>query len=433
MGEEINLPSYDNPPEEARVRALICSDDKGQIQVIAPESAIVDPTPINEATARTVRGLPTAPEQPVCAIPGFYQMPSVVHSELKHLNAVALATEVPGRYVRASGVKFQELCSNHVSYEAQFNKHLAGTPASTADDIASIERAVDEFTLRRIEARLDETLHIPPLPDAARRLLALRGDPNFDLADLVSIVETDPSLAARIIGWANSPLYKTPNPVNSLGDAIMRVLGFDTVFNMALGLAVGSMLNLPASHVSGASPYWLTAVYSAAAMEALGHQVEAQQPDTGACYLAGLLSNFGTLVLGHVFPPQYEQICRIQEANPHLHHTHVDQHVLGLNREVVAASLMELWEVPEAVRTAVRFQHVQDYTGEHETYVHLLRLAHKLIEAPLPDEPAAIVLPPDWLDCADRAGVSEHGLMLVAETLRSSKAELGDLADLMMP
>lgn len=79
-------------------------------------------------------------------------------------------------------------------------------------------------------------------------------------------------------------------------------------------LAIGSTLNLPKSEVSGASPYWLDAVYTAATMELLAHQMDPKdRPNPDTCYLVGLLANFGTLIVGHMFPPQYESICRIQE------------------------------------------------------------------------------------------------------------------------
>ena len=420
--EQTQLPLYENPPPEERVRGLLCADNKGQVQVVAPEQALVDPDPIRSTTARDLQSLPPSEAEAICAIPGFYGFPSVVHASLKNKPQVALATENPGVYVRATGTQIHQLCSSHVSYDAEFCEDLVDTPASKVDDEQDILAAVDEFTARRIEARLDETLHIPPLPEAARRIIALQQDPHFDLSDLVQIIETDPAIAARILGWANSSFYGSPTPVKTLNDAIMRVLGFDVVFNMALGMSIGATLNLPASHVSGASPYWLDAVYSAATMEALAHQLPAERrPNPGTCYLAGLLSNFGTLVLGHVFPPQYETICRIQEANPQLPHVNVDQHVLSVNREVLAATLMELWELPDEVTTAVRFQHVANYAGEHQTYVKLLTMAKLMLN--MGTEIDQLVL-----EYADEMKMPQEGVETVQDTVQSSREELGDLA-----
>lgn len=417
------LAPYDNPPVEDRVRALMCGDEEGQVQVIAPESALIDPAPLRASTARDLRNIPTAEDERICAVPGFYKVPSVVHQSLMHKSTVALATEIPGQYVRATGAELKQMCANHASFEAEFCEALAATPTDTAGDIEDINRAVETFTTRRIEARLDETLAIPPLPETAQRIVALQGEENFDLDDMVTIVEADPAISARIMGWANSSFYGTSTPSKTLNDAIMRVLGFDLVFNMALGMSIGASLNLPKSHVSGASPYWLDAVYSAATTEALARQVpQAKRPNPGTCYLAGLLSNFGTLVIGHVFPPQYEAICRMQEANPQVGYPAIDQHVLLVNREVIAATLLEQWGLPDEITTAVRFQNVGDYNGAHAPYVHLLRVAQDLLCH------GVTGLHDDSLLTLENLELSDAAIVDVAEVIRESQEELGELA-----
>lgn len=421
-----DLPPYDNPPLEVRVRALLCADDKGQVQVVAPEDALVDPEPIRESTARDLRSLPRAQESSVCAIPGFYGLPSVVHAGLKEHSVMALATETPGQYVRATGAELHQMCKTHASFEAEFCERLESTPADPAHDEENIHKAIETFTARRIEARLDETLVIPPLPETARRIIELQQDPSLDLSDLVAIIEADPSIAARIMGWANSAFYGSSTPSKTLNDAIMRVLGFDLVFNMALGLSIGDSLHLPKSHVSGASPYWFDAVYSGATMEALAQKMSAEgRPNPGTCYLAGLLSNFGTLVVGHVFPPQYETICQLQEANPDTAYPFIDQHVLLVNREVIAATLLELWELPDEITTAVRFQNVADYSGAHASYVHLLTLAQELFwhgPGQLDQNCQKIVR---------ELGISDDDLLEIAEVLSQSQDELDELAQTM--
>jgi HD-like signal output (HDOD) protein len=417
---------YKNPPVEDRVRAILCADGKGQVQIVAPESALVDPEPIRASTARDLRSLPPAEDAPVCAIPGYYGLPSVVDAQLKDKAVVALATEVPGEYVRATGAQVHQLCLSHASFEAEFCAELVGTPQTRDADEAHIFRAIESFTTRRIEARLDETLVIPPLPETAQRIIALQQDPNFDLSDLVTIIESDPAVSARLMGWANSAFYGNGTPSKTLNDAIMRVLGFDLVFNMALGMSIGATLNLPASHVSGASPYWLDAVYTAATMEALArHSTLADVLNPGTCYLIGLLSNFGTLVIGHVFPPQYESICRLTEANPLIAYPYIDQHVLHLNREVIAASLLELWELPDEITTPVRFQNIEAYQGSFQSYVELLQLSQAILIH------GAQHLPQRGWDQAEHLHIATEDLYNVVEAIAASQSELGELAQSM--
>jgi HD-like signal output (HDOD) protein len=126
---------------------------------------------------------------------------------------------------------------------------------------------VNNFTTLRMMHRLEETLELPPLPETASRIIELRVDPYADARQLSTVVETDPSLAAQIVSWASSSYYGYSGKVNSVQDAIVRVLGFDLVSNLALGLALGKSLNLPKDAPQGFTRYWQQAVYGATAME----------------------------------------------------------------------------------------------------------------------------------------------------------------------
>ena len=242
-----------------------------------------------------------------------------------------------------------------------------------------VERAISTFTSRRIRQRLDQTLEIPPLPVAAQKIIALKSNPDYALADLVKVVETDPSIAAKIMAWACSAFYAADPAPRSLSDGIMRVLGFDLVMNLALGLALAGTIRLPAHQVHGVPPFWTEAVFTAAAMEALSRRIANAWDQAGINYLTGLLANFGTLVLGHVFPPQYEVLCRLQEANPDVPINQLDGHVLTIPRELLAAELFELWGLPASTVVAVRHQNDALYRGEHAQTVSLLQASRAML------------------------------------------------------
>ena len=289
-----------------------------------------------------------------------------------------------------------------------------------------IDGAITTFTGKRIRQRLDETLEIPPLPAAAQRIIALKSDPDYALADLVKVVETDPSIAARIMSWARSAFYSADPPPRSLSDAIMRVLGFDIVMNLALGLCLGGTLRLPARHVTGMPPFWTEAVFTAAAMEALSLRQTGGRDHAGIHYLTGLLASFGTLVLGHVFPPQYEALCHLQEANPDFPAHQLDEHVLSLPRELLAAELFELWGLPPETVTAVREQNRRDYLGEHQPTVRLLQTVQATVRSMLGhgSQTPLITGPVDL----KTIGIGERDLHEVSSLLEDSRDALEGLA-----
>jgi HD-like signal output (HDOD) protein len=249
------------------------------------------------------------------------------------------------------------------------------------DDREEITQAVQAFTARRIQQRLEATIEIPPLAETAQKIIKLRVDPNATIDDITGVVETDPALAAQVVSWAASPYYASPGKIRSVEDAIVRVLGFDLVINLALGLALGKTLSLPKDHPQQATPYWQQSIYTAAVIEGLTRAMpRAQRPEAGLTYLAGLLHNFGYLLLAHVFPPHFSLICRHLEVNPHLCHSYVEQHLLGISREQIGAWLMRYWDMPE-LSTALRFQHDPTYDGEYAAFPNLVCLAVRLLRA----------------------------------------------------
>ncbi|WP_156356664.1 HDOD domain-containing protein, partial [Pseudomonas sp. NBRC 111142] len=73
--------------------------------------------------------------------------------------------------------------------------------------------------------------------------------------------------------------------------------------------------------------------------------------------------------------------CRHLEVNPHLYHSYVEQHLLGISREQIGAWLMKLWDMPDELSAALRFQHDPSYEGEYSAYPNLVCLATSLLRS----------------------------------------------------
>lgn len=248
-------------------------------------------------------------------------------------------------------------------------------------DREQIHRSLTSFTALRIRQRIEETLEIPPLPATAQAIIKLRVDPDADISKLSRIVENDPSLAAQVVSWASSSYYAAPGSIKSVQDAIVRVLGYDLVMNLSLGLALGKTLDLPSDNAEGFAPFWTKAVYVAAASGALLSLIPREfRPGFGLIYLTGLLHNFGYLVLSHAFRPHFSAVCRMREANRHLPHQLVEQHLLDISGDQIAASLMKSWQMPADVCLGIRYQAEPDYLGTGSDHAQMVYLANNLLQ-----------------------------------------------------
>lgn len=371
-------------------RAMLLQDSAGKLQVIYSDGCLLNVDAVCKLTNRNLMPTPAEEIQTICANMEFETLPSVptalgcavvIDAQLLASDEIKLATGSTQHLITLDRENFKLLADGAVTGPVSISQKPS-LPAdfNENDDVKQINTAVSNFTELRIKQRLEDTLEFPPLPETARRIIKLRADPNADIKDLTNIVESDPPLAAQVVSWAASPYYAAPGKIKSVHDAIVRVLGFDLVLNLSLGLALGETLKMPKDGVKGFTPYWQQSVYAAAAVEALvGAIPPKERPVMGLAYLSGLLHNFGYLILSEVFPPHFSSICRYQEANPYSSHGEIENHLLGVTREQMGAWLMRLWNMPEEVCTAIRFQNEANYVKEGSSYANLMFIAMRLL------------------------------------------------------
>jgi HD-like signal output (HDOD) protein/prolyl-tRNA editing enzyme YbaK/EbsC (Cys-tRNA(Pro) deacylase) len=317
----------------------------------------------------------------VPALPALNNLPTVVDKGLLQYETVYLDIGVGSQYVQLEKKNFRQLIGEAKVETIVTPLSSLEAPKNSADDITNIEKSVSLFTEMRIKQRLDDTLEFPPLPATADKIIRLRVNPHADISDLTDIVELDASLSAQVVSWAASPYYSAPGAIKSIHDAIVRVLGFDMVLNLALGLALGNTLKMPKSGPHGCMPYFQQSVYVAAATEALITCIPREhRPSFGTAYLAGLLNNFGYLIIAEVFTNQFEAICRHIDANPYASVQSVEQHIIGVDRNQLASWLMGYWDMPETICNALRHQSDPLYDGEDCEYSLLLYLSNKLLQ-----------------------------------------------------
>lgn len=371
-------------------KAILLQDGDGRLQAVIPADRLLDLNALNRQLGRelkaTTRGdlekfFAKHHLQSIPALPKLAGLPTVVDKQLLDRAQLTLDAGSHDQFLQVDQAAFQQILSD--ATVTDITKPLEPLEADNLEfsDEQQITHSVKSFTQRRIHQRLEETLELPPLPETAQRIIKLRVDPNADISDLANIVETDPSLAAQVVSWAASPYYSAPGKIKSIHDAIVRVLGFDMVLNLALGLALGKTLSMPKDGPAGVMPYWKQSVYMAATIEGLVTSIPREsRPSFGMAYLSGLLHNFGYLVMAELFPPQFSTICRHVEANSHVCTQAIDRHILEITREQLSSWLMQLWGMPEEVVVALRQQGNPLYQGEHQEYAKLILVGQRLLQ-----------------------------------------------------
>jgi HD-like signal output (HDOD) protein/prolyl-tRNA editing enzyme YbaK/EbsC (Cys-tRNA(Pro) deacylase) len=372
------------------LKLILMSDTLGRTQVIFAADSMLDVDALNRKVGRSFEALPDEDVTSLIeryslktlpAIPDITGLPAIVDSRILALNEVYVETDQPDKLIRltkdAFAISIQKAKMEEFSVPISALSYNVNQPG---DDLAQINQAIEKFTSLRIKQRLEDTLELPPLPQSAQEIIHLRANPDAGADELADIIEKDPSLAAQVVSWASSSFYNAPGKVKSVHDAIIRVLGFDMVMNLAMGLALGRTLKVPTDEPKGYAPYWQQAMWMALATTSVLSKIEPEHRQSfGLSYLSGLLHNFGYLVLAHVFPPHFKLMCRYIEANPHLDSAYIEHFLLGITREQIGSQLMAVWNMPEEVIISLRHQKNATFDGANAEYAGLLKLTHHLL------------------------------------------------------
>lgn len=368
------------------IQEVFLKDAKGRVQVVIPANRLLDLNRINTTLQRQLSPISQEERHQLTqrgVLAKFPQRP--IKNKLVILLDQSLFKQQQ-LYQRNSGTTAVAVDMQQFSMLAaaatqdDFSVELPNISTDSSQDIVSIHNAISAFTPLRMKQRLTETLSLPPLPEVANRIIELRTDRNAGPQDLAKVAELDAGLSAQIMNWARSPYYGVVGDIKTIEEAIVRVLGFDLVINLALGLALGKSLSVSKDGPHGYAPFWQQSVITAMLCNELLKNIPARlRPDLGISYLCGLLHNFGFLVLGHVFPPQFSLVNRHIEANPHVNRSYIEQHLLGITREQLSATLLEQWHMPEEVVFAIRQQHNLAVTGAATPYAQLLYVATRAL------------------------------------------------------
>jgi len=419
-------------------RVIFLKDSIGQVQVVIPSNRILDLNRLSQQCGRQFNAL-TSDEltklkdkfgiEDFPALPQVTQIDSLVDERLLDEDQLFITSGDSHEWIKLPLDCFKSLTSSSTMGEFSVPLPTPNYQQTPTQDLDDVHSAIKQFTPLRIKQRLEETLDLPPLPETARKIIELRVDPNADTTELANVVEMDPGMAAQVVSWARSPYYGVKGEIKSVEDAVIRVLGFDLVINLALGLALGRTLSVPKEGPNGYAPFWQQAVVTAALMGELARLIPAKErPNTGTAYLCGLLHNFGYLILGHIFPPQFSLVNRHIEVNPHINRSLVEKHIMGLTREQVSSLLMQQWRMPEEVVTALRSQHNPSYEGEFSTCANLLYVATRSLRSRgfgdgVWEEPRDDVL--------ERLGITAEGVNGVTDNLLEKADDLSELIQML--
>ena len=375
------------------VRAVLLEDSDGVLLALVPATHLIDFRALHDLTGRNLK--PADPGRiktifsdcETGSVPPFgeaYGVDTVIDAQLATQGSLNFESGTHQNLLRMASHDFRSLFND--SARAVISRSLASLHSRDARDFmlpGELDKRPHFTDLRPVEdirRAAEQVERLPTLPEMANRLLRLRNDSRATIEELTEIIQCDPGLTAQIIRYARSAFFGYRGNIDTLSQAITRVLGFETVLNMSLGLAASRTFHNPADGPLGLQAFWKHAAYSAALAQALAKAIGPRLPiKPGLAYLCGLLHNFGFLLAGHLFRAEFFLLNRVVAANPQVPVNLIERRVLGVEHTQTGGWLMSAWNMPDAVIVCNREHHNESYTGEHADYTQLIHCVDHLL------------------------------------------------------
>ena len=222
---------------------------------------------------------------------------------------------------------------------------------------------------------------MPSLPDRFVKIQSVIRDPKSGADDLADVIRTDQATTAVILKFANSPALNPAGiPIGELSKAIAR-LGSRETAHIASAMSLMYGIVLPTG-MTNIRVFWAHAYAVAVVAEQMARRVD---PAESVCsheraFMTGLLHDIGRAALGMRVDFSY-----FERKTGYLHSDkllEIEIEHYGVDHAEAGRYLLELWNFPEDIYTAVAEHHQPD--SEH-FLARLCSAANNYVRENVPD------------------------------------------------
>ena len=278
-----------------------------------------------------------------------------------------------------------------------------------------------------IEDILDRVTDLPPLSDAALKVMQLTSQESATTREISQAIVRDPNFAARVLKLSNSAYYGLPRAVSTITDSV-SLLGNRTIRSMAIVASTQDALgNEVAGYDLDSGDLWRHSLACAMSAQMIAEYIH--YPDTEEAFIAGLLHDVGKVILGTYIKEAMEPIRKyLDEANCTF--LEAENAVLGFDHAEIGGRVAKHWNLPIELYQAIAWHHEPFQNGGINTLAAIVHAANAVCLA------AGIGLGSDGLrtninsSVLERFNLNENVLENVLERLVTRVSESQPLFEL---
>jgi len=215
---------------------------------------------------------------------------------------------------------------------------------------------------KRVELILSQLETLPTLPAVAVRLIQLTTDKRANAKQIVSLIESDPSLTAKILKLARrADAGISPQAAKTVERAVV-MLGLETVRNTILSIKVFEVFgpdDRDRSRQAGQFnryEFWKHSIAVGCAARLIAKELPGNRADPEEAFVCGLLHDLGKIALDAILPKSYSRVVDLARIE-RIAISDAESRLLGVDHTVVGRRLGQRWGLPEMIVNAMWLHH----------------------------------------------------------------------------
>jgi HD-like signal output (HDOD) protein len=220
----------------------------------------------------------------------------------------------------------------------------------------------------QLEALLNYPRALPTMPRSVSDLLAEMNKEDPSPKRVGDLIARDPALTTRVLRLSNSAFFRVSRKIGNADEAV-ALLGMTHVRSLVMAAALGaSFKNIPGMDLKQFWRYSLRVADISRSLAGILRQNE------GNAFTAGLIHCIGELIMHIAMPDEMMPIDLITSPLD-LRRGIAEQNAFGYTYADVSAGMVEKWQFPQEMVSALRHQ-IAPFEGEHyDTLGGIIHLA----------------------------------------------------------
>ena len=373
-------------PANMMLRSVLLGDERGLTLAVLPLTYKIDFSMLRRITGRDLKILPRHQVDRIffdCE-PGShpplgepYSISVLVDSTIAHLSSVYFEPGTHTSVVRMQQNEFQYLYADHQWAHFSVSMEVNDSMSSHWEPQPKRRQALVHLHKPEMESlgeKILETGCVPMPSSALKEALKSKG-PALE-THIRKILSADETSAERL-----NPFIRYISEGAQDWTELTDERQWQAVAFLWASFEMSDLFKTRDIAPLGKTALMLHALVSGFMMQEIVRVHFASELDSITALRAGLAQNIGFLLMGHLFPPEFQMLNKMAMFNPKTPINLLEKRLVGMGKAqhlikkghaILGAWLLTNWGLPPEIQVITSFHHRPDYKGPNEVFVQLL-------------------------------------------------------------